>query len=196
MKALASPGEGNNRLTAVLLFVIALIVLYLLVFHWFIIRHLDYGEEIGELRDNLGRFQAVAAQRDRYEQQLRDLENRKSDERLFIEGTDFDEAAADMSERLGQMVQMEAEGSCQIVSRQPVRPRVEERFQRVEVNARMRCGIEDFMKVLYALETSVPLIIADEITIIKPRTRSRRGADPAANTALDIRFNMYGYLRN
>lgn len=196
MKALPAASEGNNRRTAVLLFVVALILVYLLVFHWFIIRHVDYGSEISELRDNLQRFQSVAAERGRYEAQLADLENRQPDERLFIEGTDFNEAAADMSERLGQMVDMEAEGPCQIVSRQPVRPRMEERFKRVEVNARMRCSIEDFMKVLYALETSVPLIIADEITIIKPRTRSRRGQSATATSALDIRFNMHGYLRD
>lgn len=196
MKALPPTEAGSNRLTAVLLFMITVILAYLLLFHWFIIRHVEYGSEISELRSNLERFQKVASQRVVYEEQLADLENRKSDERLFIEGTDFNEAAADMSERFGQIVEMEAEDTCQIVSRQPVKPRMEERFKRVEVNARMRCGIEDFMKVLYSLESSVPLIIADEVTIIKPRSRSRRNTNSNPATALDIRFNMHGYLRD
>jgi general secretion pathway protein M len=77
-----------------------------------------------------------------------------------------------------------------------VRPRVEERFQKVTVNVRMRCGIEDLKKVLYALETGVPMIIADEVTVIKPRSRRRTTAEQAeAGTLLDIRFNMSGYLR-
>jgi general secretion pathway protein M len=73
---------------------------------------------------------------------------------------------------------------------------VEERFQKVTVNVRMRCGIEDLKKVLYALETGVPMIIADEVTVIKPRSR-RRTTDqqPEVGTLLDIRFNMSGYLR-
>ena len=187
--------QGNNRLAAVLLFVIAVILIYLLCFHWFILRHRDYGAEISDLSEQLGRYQRVAAQKPQYEALLQALENRTSDESLFLEQVDFNEAAAEMSERLGQMINTQAEESCQIVSRQPVRPRVQERFQKVTVNVRMRCGIEDLKKVLYLLETSIPMVIADEVTVIKPR--SRRRASSQANTgptALDIRFNMSGYL--
>lgn len=194
--ALASADQGNSRLVAVLLFVIAVILVYLLCFHWFILRHLDYSEEIGGLAEQLGRYQSVAMQRDEFEQRLKALQNRKSDENLFLEGSDFNEAAAQMSERLGQMINMEAEGSCQIVSRQPVRSRVEERFQRVTVNVRMRCGIDDLQKILYELETSVPMVIADEVTVIKPRARRRsRTQNASTDSILDIRFNMFGYLR-
>lgn len=190
--------QGSNRLTAVLLFVIVLILVYLLCFHGFILRHIEYGSEISDLSEQLGRFERVAAQKHTYESMLQGLENRKSDENLFLEGGDFNEAAAEMSERLGQMINIQAEGACQIVSRQPVRPRVQERFEKVTVNVRMRCGIEDFEKVLYSLETSVPMVIADEVTIIKPRSRRRRGSTSsttAENPSLDIRFNMSGYLR-
>jgi len=189
--------QGNSRLTAILIFVIAVILLYLLCFHWFILRHLEYSDEIGQLAEQLGRFQRVAAQKTDYQNLLQALQERRSDENLFLSGTDFNEAAAGLSERLGQMISVQAEESCQIVSRQPVRPRVEERFQKVTVNVRMRCGIEDLKKVLYALETGVPMIIADEVTVIKPRSR-RRPTDeqPEVGTLLDIRFNMSGYLRD
>lgn len=189
--------QGNSRLTAILIFVIVVIVVYLLCFHWFILRHLEYGEEIDQLADQLGRFQRVAAQKTDYQNLLQALQERRSDENLFLSGSDFNEAAAGMSERLGQMISVQAEESCQIVSRQPVRPRVEERFQKVTVNVRMRCGIEDLKKVLHALETGVPMIIADEVTVIKPRSRRRQTEQqPEAGTLLDIRFNMSGYLRD
>lgn len=188
--------QGNSRLTAILIFVIAVIVVYLLCFHWFILRHVEYSDEISQLSDQLGRFQRVAAQKTDYQNLLQALQERRSDENLFLSGTDFNEAAAGMSERLGQMISVQAEESCQIVSRQPVRPRVEERFQKVTVNVRMRCGIEDLKKVLYALETGVPMIIADEVTVIKPRSRRRTTDEQAeVGTLLDIRFNMSGYLR-
>jgi len=187
---------GNGRLTAILILVIVLLLVYLTCFHWFILRHLEYSAEIGELSEQLGRYQRVAEQRDEYDRILQDLLERKSDESLFLEGGDFNEAAAGMSERLSQMIGLQAEGSCQIVSRQPVRPRVEERFEKVTVNVRMRCGIEDLQKVLHALETGVPMVIADEVTIIKPRSRRRsRNQEPEAGQLLDVRFNMSGYLR-
>jgi len=187
--------QGNNRLAAILLLAIAFILVYLLCFHWFIVRQIDYGNEISELSDQLGRFQRVAEQKTQYETLLQELRERRPDQSLFLEGGDFNEAAAEMSERLGQMINTQAEDTCQIVSRQPVRPRVQERFQKVTVNVRMRCGIEDLRKILYSLETSIPMVIADEITVIKPRARRRaKTASSNANTALDIRFNMSGYL--
>ena len=186
---------GNSRLTAILILVIVLLVVYLTCFHWFILRHLEYGSEIAELSEQLGRYQRVAAQRTEYETLLQGLQERKTDENLFLEGNDFNEAAAGLSERLSQMISIQAEDNCQIVSRQPVRPRVQERFERVTVNVRMRCGIEDLKKVLYALETGVPMVVADEVTIIKPRSRRRRSSEPEVGQPLDIRFNMSGYLR-
>jgi general secretion pathway protein M len=195
MALVAQP--GNSRLTAILILVILLLLVYLSCFHWFILRHLEYSAEIGDLSEQLGRYQRVAAQRGDYETLLQGLQNRKSDENLFLEGDDFNEAAAGMSERLSQMISVQADDSCQIVSRQPVRPRVQERFEKVTVNVRMRCGIEDLKKVLYALESGVPMVIADEVTVIKPRSRRRRSnnREPEAGQLLDIRFNMSGYLR-
>lgn len=184
--------QGNSRMTAILLFVIVLIVVYLVCFHWFILRHADYSEEISGLRDQLGRFTRVAAMRDVYEARLGDLQANRSDQNLFLEERDFNEAAAAMNERLGQAVDARAANSCQIVSRQPVRPRVQERYEKVTVNVRMRCGIDDIKAILHWLESSVPLIIVEEMTIIKPR--SRRTREPDENIGLDVRFNMSGYL--
>ena len=188
--------QGNGRRTAVLLLIIALILVYLLGFHWFILRHLEYGEEISELTEQLGRFQRVAAQREQVEAQLQALQGRRSESNLFLEEGDFNEAAAGMSERLNQTVATQAEDSCQIVSRQPVKARVVERFEKVTVNVRMRCTVDDLMRVLYALETGVPMIIVEELTVIKPRIRRRANNQPDVGAEyLDVRFNMSGYLR-
>jgi len=187
---------GNSRRTAIMLAVIAVILIYLLGFHWFIIRHIDYGDEISELATQLGRFERVAAQREQVEGQLASLQGRRSESNLFLEEGDFNEAAAGMSERLNQMVSTQASDTCQIVSRQPVRARVVERFEKVTVNVRMRCDIEDLMKVLYQLETGVPMIFVEELTVIKPRARRRtRNQETVSVSELDVRFNMSGYLR-
>ncbi|HMB60467.1 MAG TPA: type II secretion system protein GspM, partial [Xanthomonadales bacterium] len=128
--------------------------------------------------------------------QLSSLQGRRSESNLFLEESDFNEAAPGMSERLNQMVSTQADDSCQIVSRQPVRAREVERFEKVTVNVRMRCDIEDLMKVLYSLESGVPMIIIEELTVIKPRARRRtRNQESTPVQELDIRFNMSGYLR-
>jgi len=189
------PDEKNARLTAVLLLVIVLILVYLAAFHWFVIRHRDHAVQIGEMRGQLGRYELVAAQREAKENRLRAIRSSRQDQDLFLAAADFNEAAAGMSDRLGQMVRTLAEENCQIVSRQPVRPRVQERYERVTVNVRMRCNVEDLLQILHRLESDAPMVLVDDLNIIRPRTRSRTAAGaPRVAEALDIRFNMSAYL--
>ena len=190
------PDQRNSKATAILLLVIALILVYLLLFHWFVLRHREYAEEIGGLREQLSRFQSVAAQRESLQGRLNQIRSTKGDADLFLVYPSFDEAAAAMSGSIGDLVRTKAGDSCQIVSRQPVRPRVQERFQKVTVNVRMRCDAEDFLQVLYGMETGEPLMLVDDLNIIKPRTRRRsRNAPAQQQGALDIRFNVSGYLK-
>lgn len=190
------PDQRNSKATALMLLAIALLLVYLLVFHWFVLRHIDYAEEIGDLREQLSRFQSVASQRESLQARLGQIRNSQSDEGLFLDYPTFDEAAAALSGNIGDMVRTQADDSCQIVSRQPVRPRVQERFEKVTVNVRMRCNAEDFLPILYGMETGVPLMLVDDLNIIRPRTTRRvRGQQVEEQGALDIRFNVSGYLK-
>ena len=191
------PDQRNSKTTAIMLLLIALLLVYLLVFHWFILRHGEYAEEIGDLRTQLNRFQNVASQRESLQLRLSQIRSSQKDADLFYEYPEFDEAAAAMSGSIGDMVRTQADDSCQIVSRQPVRPRVQERFQKVTVNVRMRCDADDFLKILYTMETGMPLMLVDDLNIIRPRTRrrSRSAARVEEQGALDIRFNVSGYLK-
>ena len=190
------PDQRNSKTTAVMLFVIALVLGYLLLFHWFVLRHAEYAGEIDELRAQLVRFQTVASQREALQVQLSGIRSSQNDEGLFFEYPSFDEAAAALSGNIGDMVRTQADDSCQIVSRQPVRPRVQERFEKVTVNVRMRCDAEDFLEVLHGMETGMPLMLVDDLNVIRPRTSSRsRRQQTRAQGALDIRFNVSGYLK-
>jgi len=190
------PDQRNSKTTALLLLAISVILVYLLFFHWFVLRHREYAGEIGDLRDQLNRFQTVASQRESLQVRLSQISNSQNDADLFLEYPSFDEAAAAMSGGIGEMVRAEADDSCQIVSRQPVRSRVQERFQKVTVNVRMRCDAEDFLKILYGMETGMPLMLVDDLNIIRPRTRrTTRGQPTTTQGQLDIRFNVSGYLK-
>ena len=190
------PDQRNSRTTALLMLLISIILIYVLFFHWFILRHNEYALELDDLRVALTRFQTVAAQRETLQANLSKINSSQNDADLFLTEPGFDEAAAAMSSRIGQLVSAEASDACQIVSRQPVRPRVQERFEKVTVNARMRCDAEDFLKVLYGMETGVPLMLVSELNIIRPRARRRsRAAETESQGTLDIRFNVSGYLK-
>lgn len=187
------PDQRNSKATALMLLAIASLLVYLVFFHWFVLRHKDYAEEIGDLRTQLGRFQTVAYQRESLQERLSLLRNSKGDAELFLDQPSFDEAAAAMSSGINDLVRSLSSDSCQIVSRQPIRARVQERFQKVTVNVRMRCDAEDFLEILYRMETFTPLMLVNDLNIIRPRTRSTRNAQ--VQGTLDIRFNVSGYLK-
>ena len=190
------PDQRNSRTTALMLLAIAVLLVYLLFFLWFVLRHAEYAEEIDELRLQLTRFQAVASQRESLQVQLGEIRSSQNDEGLFLDYPSFDEAAAALSGNIGDMVRTQADDSCQIVSRQPVRPRVQERFAKVTVNVRMRCDAEDFLQILFGMETGMPLMLVDDLNVIRPRTSRRSRAKQAQKQgALDIRFNVSGYLK-
>ena len=187
------PDQRSSRTTALMLLVIAVLLVYLLFFHWFVLRHKGYAEEISDLREQLSRFNSIAAQRATLQERLGQIRSAESDAALFLAQQTFDEAAAAINSSIGDLVRTQAGDTCQITSRQPVPSRVQERFQRVTVNVRMRCDAEDFMKILYSMETAEPLMLVDNVNIIKPRARRVRGAQPQGE--LDIRFNVSGYLK-
>jgi len=187
------PDQRNSKATALMLLVIAVLLVYLLFFHWFVLRHKEYAGEISDLREQLSRFQTVAGQREVLQERLSQIRNSESDAALFFAQPTFDEAAAAMNSSIGDLVSAHADDSCVIVSRQPIPPRVQERFQKVTVNVRMRCDAEDFLKVLYGMETGMPLMLVDDVNIVRPRARRARNAAPQG--ALDIRFNVSGYLK-
>ena len=60
-----------------------------------------------------------------------------------------------------------------------------------------RCDAGDFLKILYMMETGMPLMLVDDLNVIRPRTRrrSRSAARIEVQGALDIRFNVSGYLK-
>ncbi|MCW8925802.1 MAG: type II secretion system protein GspM [Xanthomonadales bacterium] len=187
------PDQRNSKATALMLLAIAVLLVYLVFFHWFVLRHKEYAEEISDLREQLGRYQVVASQREALQQRLSSIRSSESDTALFFGQPTFDEAAAAMNSSIGDLVRSQAGDSCVIVSRQPVPSRVQERFEKVTVNVRMRCDAEDFLKVLHGMETGVPLMLVDDVNIIRPR--ARRVSNAAPQGALDIRFNVSGYLK-
>ena len=95
------PDQKNGRLTAILLLVIAIILVYLIAFHWFFQRHASDAETLGDLRQQLARFQAVASQREPLSAQLAEIRSARDDAELFLPEGNFNEAAASLSTNTG-----------------------------------------------------------------------------------------------
>lgn len=191
------PDREQGRPLAIGLAVIVLIVVYFAGVHWFVVRHVELGDEIGQLERQIARFKATAAQRVRLESRLETLQRERLDSALFLEGRDFSVAAAELIRTLRNWIDSRADDTslCQVTNTQPQRARDPERFQSVRVSVRMQCPLPDFVEVLYELERSVPLVFVDNLMINQQASLSQRNVRRGSNYGqLDVRFEMIGYL--
>src|SRR5690606_997555 len=86
------------------------------------------------------------------------------------------------------------EARCQNVSTQSFNRGEEELYERVTVQARLKCDLEPLAAILYDLENGKPYLFVDQVMIYKQQSYSPPGVKVAPNP-LDVRFNLSGYLR-
>ncbi len=189
------PDREQGKPLAIGLVLVLLILVYLLGFHWFIMRHVDLSNEISDLQDQIARFKGVAEERGPLEAELESLRLMRSDSALFLPQSSFSAAAAGMNRRLRDIISSEAEFEefCTVSSTQNRPAQDDERFEPVTVNVRMECPLPDLVRVLYELENGIPLVFINELTVNQRATPGRRtrGVTPGV---LDVRFDMVGYL--
>lgn len=191
------PDREQSKPLAIGLTILLLLVIYLLFFHWFVVRHLALSDEINLLKDDLQRFSEVASKRDHFESNLQKLSSEDHNDELFLPGDSFDVAAAALTQRLKQIITAQAdhESGCKVTSNRNVRPREVERFEQVKVEVRMHCNLGDFVKSMHMLTASSPMVLIDRVNIYQRYVpvpgRELRNQNAAV---LDIRFEMFGYL--
>lgn len=189
------PDREQGKPLAIGLVVVLLIIVYLVGFHWFIMRHVSIGSEISELESQIARFKATAQERGPLETELESLRLMRSDSALFLPQTNFSTAAAGMNRRLRETISAEAELQefCTVSATQNRPAQEEERFEPVTVNVRMECPLPDLVRVMYELENGIPLVFIDNLTVHQRDMPGRRarGSQPGL---LDVRFDMVGYL--
>lgn len=195
MQLLPNPEQG--RFLALVLFVIALLMGYLLGVHWwFTARHVEIAGEISDLRERELRFREKAAERPLLEQQLAEVKRYEASSPAFLPEGDFESAAAALTQRLKQVVGTHATdpARCQIIMNQYAHASEPERFERVTIKVRLRCDLEPFAGILYDLENASPFLFIDDLQIFRQQGYIQAGQNKIS-TYLDIRFDLSGYIR-
>lgn len=187
------PDRENNRPLAIGLVVIALGLIYLVFFHWYVAAHARINDDLADLEQQAARFKAAINRRGDLEARLGNLEEARLDSALFFGEDSLSLAAAQMTRTLRQTVREESNQSefCRVTATENRAPDEEERFEQVTVNVRMRCPLDDLTKVIYALESHTPMIFIDSLIIQQRGGRTRRGSNVSG--ALEVRFDMFGY---
>src|SRR3546814_13417937 len=81
-------------------------------------------------------------------------------------------------------------------SRSPLTEARQQRFPRVAVQVRLRCGNPELATVLHSLESGSPRLFIDNLNVLTlGNFRSRRGMETQGGGGLDASFDLYGYLQ-
>ncbi len=195
---------SKGRYLALTLLLVVVLIVYLLGVHWwFVAPHLDYASQMSDLREQQLKFRETTAQRPQIETQLAEVSAFEKNNLAFLTDADANSAFSSLTQKLTQVVTMRAADAtrCSISSKQPINLAQEELYLRVIAQVRMRCDMETFAHIVYDLENSNPYLFVDQLAIFKQAGGggafvANSGTKPTfAGAALDIRFNLSGYLR-
>lgn len=189
----------RDRWLALGLLVGALGLIYGLLIHpWWTAPMLEAGKRIEQLRERELRQRMELQQAPQIQQRLAQVRARQADQPGFLSETTAELATAGLVQRLETVVGQASPGnrSCGIVNRSPLAEPRRERYARVVVQVRLRCGSSETAAVLHSLESGSPRLFIGNLNLLSTRGYFVPGtAGPANDGGLDVSFDLYGYLQ-
>lgn len=186
----------RDRWVALALLLLALVLAYLVTVHWWwTVPQQQLRTELQDLRDTELRLRMHVSQVEQVQQRLATLRETQAGDPGFLSEPSQQLATAGLVQQLESVVR--AVGSsdrCQLAGTTPVQSRVQERYPRVVVQVRLRCGMEELAAVLGRLEAGRPELFIDNLVVRSLRVAQRRGVDTTRDAGLDVSFELYGYL--
>ena len=189
----------RNRWLALGLLLLALALAYLLLLHtWWTVPMLETQGRIEILQQRELRQRMQLRQGPDVARRLQQVQAAAARRPGFlVEGT-TELATASLVQRLESVVAQASPGnrSCAITNRSPLADdnAAKERFRKVTVQVRLRCGTPELAAVLHALEAGTPQLFVDNLNVLAQRYFFAPGQGAQAG-GLDVSFDLYGYLR-
>ena len=182
----------QRRILAVLLLLAAVGVVARLMAWPIWTTYADNRDAIAQIEDNIARYSRLSIQVDALATIVSELEQADNLDRYVFSQESEPLAAAALQDRIKSVV---TDSGGALTSTQVLPTVAEQGFKRVVVNVRMAVSVDALQRVLYALENNLPYLLADDIIILSRGTGKRR-RNATAVDALDVRFNLYGFMRD
>jgi general secretion pathway protein M len=190
----------RDRWLALGLLLAALALAYLLFVHpWWTVPMQEAGARIAALQQRELRARMQLQQAPDIARRLAVAQQQDAGSPAFLAEPTAELATAGLVQRLETVVAQASPGnrSCAISNRSPLDAagRQPERFARVTVQVRLRCGNAELATVLHALESGTPRLFVDNLNVLAQRYFLLPGQGRAQDSGLDVSFDLYGYLR-
>ncbi len=182
----------QRRILAVLLLLLALaaVVRVLVLPIWS--TYLGNRDAIAQSEDNIVRYSRLSTQIGALQSAVGELEQADNLDPYVLVQESEPLAAAALQARMKSVV---TSSGGTLTSTQVLPTEREQGFKRVIINVRMAVSTDALQRVLYELENSLPYLLTDDIVILSRGARKRRRTTQSVDL-LDVRFNLYGYMRD
>ena len=174
---------SQSRLLAVGLLGLVLAALVAAIVVPAAVLHRHYDARIEDFVDKLQRYRRVAAQRPEWQRAVENLTTRNSS-RFVLKNQAANLAGAELQDLVRTAI--ESNGG-KIITIQSAQPRDEGRFRQVGLAVQMFGNAGSVQRILYALETHVPYVFIDNISL---RATAFRGYRPNAGVEPEISVQM------
>jgi general secretion pathway protein M len=184
-----------SRLAALLLLIAALGAIYVFVLDPIIVGYSDTDRQIAEVREQLSRYQRLAAQRPALEDQLRQSEAEVAADGYYLSGGTDALAAAGLQDQVNALVQGKG-GTLRSI--QPMSGTDEQGFRRITLRVQMTATNEALFEILYSLESGTPILFVENLDIqsryIRQRNSTAGQQAEMDEPLLSVGFDLSGYM--
>jgi general secretion pathway protein M len=186
----------DSRIAAIALLLLALLLAYFGLLHWWFVAPLQrIRSDMADLRDTHSRYAAAIAEKPALQQRIAALGAGQAASSAFLAADDPNTAAADLMQRVVDVVGSNTQGgSCVVSQKMPLpNPPVSagEPYRKAAVSISLSCDIEPLAAVLQALEQGTPYLFVDDLGIYRnPVAAQQNHAAP-----LEVQFTLSGYVR-
>lgn len=190
--------NDRDRWLALGLLLGVLAVAYAVLVHpWWTVPMMEAGDRVASLQQRELRQRMQLQQAPQVAARLQEVAAQQGARPGFLPQSNPQLATASLIQRLETVVAEASPGnrSCAITNRSPLDPGIRERYARVVVQVRLRCGTPELATVLHSLESGAPRLFIDNLNILAQRMYFDPGrGTPSASGGLDVSFDLYGYL--
>lgn len=187
--------KRDRWLALALLGAVVLLAYLVLVHPWWTAPMLEVNNDIADARERELRVRTQLQQGPAIEKQLVAARAQQAQRPGFLPEATSELATAGLVKRLETVVQQASPGnrSCAITNRSPLAQPGNDRFAKVVVQVRLRCGTPELAAALHALEAGTPRLFVENLNVLAQNYAYLPVA--GSSPGLDVSFDLYGYLK-
>ena len=190
-----NPSRRDRWLALGLLGVVMLLAYLVLVHPWWTLPMLEVNHGIADARQRELRVRTQLQQAPEIERQLVAAQTQLLQRPGFLSEPTSELATAGLVKRLETVVVEASPGnrSCVITNRSPLAQPGKDRFAKVVVQVRLRCGTPELATTLHALEAGTPRLFIENLNVLAQNYAF--SPEVGGSGGLDVSFDLYGYLK-